>query len=408
MENEKTYIVADFVKILDVPRTTLKDWLSRYEDYIEFEIRGRRKIYFESSLVILKEIAKLRKAGKTAPQILLELSSAHPVNTQITHEIEMPQMDIPEIEQEQFPVKHNPFVDALLPLVKQQNEEMEHMLTNKLHDMASSLHEAQIATLLPIVKRQNQKMERMVTGRLNDMAENLHRNQLDGNKLSKQSARRILVVIALILTLVAAVVLTSSNIYYVLMNQKRDLDLVERSLERNISQSKKLIVDEMLKRKKYEEKQVDKLDELSTMLKKSKERYHDDIISLKDDMKRQQKSFLMMMKQYNKTFSEQRDNENIYKGNFDKERSVMMRKIDELIKQNANSKLNINGDDEKVRALKEKLFELNLKLNALEEAKRKAEQSALPASYFPKPVKPARKAVIRSTNETRPEVITVK
>ncbi|MBU8902827.1 MAG: MerR family transcriptional regulator, partial [Victivallales bacterium] len=88
MDSNKTYIIADFVKILDVPRTTLKDWMTRYEEYIEFEIRGRRKIYFESSLLVLKEIAKMRKNGQASSEIILALSCKHPVNVDIAHEIE--------------------------------------------------------------------------------------------------------------------------------------------------------------------------------------------------------------------------------------------------------------------------------------------------------------------------------
>jgi len=395
MENDKTYIIADFVKILDVPRTTLKDWLTRYEDYIEFEIRGRRKIYFESSLDVLKEIAKMRKDGKNASQILLELSYAHPLNANITHEIEVPQIEVPVIEARHLPVKNNPLIEALLPIVKQQNEEMEHMLSDKLHDMASSLHEAQIATLLPIVKNQNQKMERILANKLNDMAENLHRNQLDGNKISKQSSRRILIVIALILTLVAAVVLSSSNIYYVLMNQKRNLDLVERSLERNISQSKDILVSEMQKREKYNKDQILKLQDLSTMFKKNEENSNKNIGTLKKDIKDQQRIFMALMEKYNKLMSEQRSiQKNLLEGSFDKQSGAVLKKIDELIKQSTNDKFRESNDSEKIRALKEKLFELNLKMNAMEEAKRKADQSAIPVSFFPKPVKaPAKQAV---------------
>jgi hypothetical protein len=126
MENSKTYIIADFVKILDVPRTTLKDWLTRYEDYIEFEIRGRRKIYFESSLNVLKEIAEMRQSGKTAPEIMVELSYNHPINADIAHSMETPKMGMPTLEvpavdvsnvsQEHFPVKNNPLVEITVPL----------------------------------------------------------------------------------------------------------------------------------------------------------------------------------------------------------------------------------------------------------------------------------------------------
>lgn len=390
MGNSKTYIIADFVKILGVPRTTLKDWMIRYEDYIEFEIRGRRKIYLESSLNVLQEIAEMRKAGKTAPEIILELSYRHPVNADITHEIEapnikMPAMDVPTIERESFPVRNNPLVEALLPVIKQQNEEMENILTVKLHDMASNLHEAQLATLLPIVKRQNLKMERMLTGKMHDMAENLHRNQLDDNKFTKQSARRLLLVIALILTLVVAVILTSSNIYYLLMNQKQELRVVEKNLERNLSQSKSLFIDEIQKREKSEKEQMFRLEKLSAMLKHNKENASDDIANLKNIVSEQQKTFVSMMEKYNKLVIEQRKNEkDLFKGNFDKERGVVVKKIDELIRQNLRDKLSEQKEGAKILELKEKLFELKQKMRLLEEEKLKSEQLPVPASYLPK------------------------
>jgi len=397
MENRKTYIIADFVKTLGVARTTLKDWLTRYEEYIEFEVRGHRRIYFESSLDILKEIAKMRNAGKTASEILSELSDKHPVNVDVTHEVEEPEIEVPKVEQENFPVKNSPLVDILLPIIKQQNEEMENMLSGKLHDMASNLHEAQLASLLPIVKRQNEKMERMLTGRLHDMASNLHRNQLDSNNLSKQSSRRILLVIALILTLVVAVVLSSSNIYYVLMHQKDDLKSVEKSLEKTISRSNELFVSELQKRAKIDKERMLKLQNLSAMLEHNKKNSSQDIASLKDDLKEQQKTFKAMLDKYNKLMLEQSKNEtSLVKGTFDKERGLVVKKIDELIKQSAQDKFLEGKENTQILELKQEIFDLREKIEALKREKEKAEKSAIPASFFPNPNKP----VIRTATNT--------
>ena len=338
MDSNKTYIIADFVKILDVPRTTLKDWMTRYEEYIEFEIRGRRKIYFESSLTVLKEIAKMRKDGNTASEILLELSYKHPVNADIAHEIE-----VPVIEHENFPVKNNPLIEALLPIVKQQNEEMEHMLANKLHDMA----------------------------------ENSHLNQLDVNKLSKQSARRILLVIALVLTLVVAVFFTSSNIYYLLMNQKQDLKLLKKDLQKNIAQSNDLFVSETQKRRKSDKEQMLKLQKLLIMLEHAKLKSDNDMTSLKNDLKEQQKNFMAMIAEYNKLVKEERKNDSIFfKRSADNKRGVIVKKIDELIRQGAQDKFSENKENSEILKLKEKLFDLKQKMQALEHKILEAERSA--------------------------------
>ena len=401
MKNRKTYIIADFVKTLGVARTTLKDWMTRYEEYIEFEVRGHRKIYFDSSLDVLKEIAEMRGNGKTASEIMIELSDKHPVNVDVAHEIEAPEIEvskieIPKTEQKHFPVKNNPLVEVVLPIVKQQNEEMERMLTGKLHDMASNLHEAQLASLLPIVKRQNEKMERMLTGKLHDMASNLHRNQLDSNNISKQSSRRLLLVIALILTLVVTVVLTSSNIYYVLMHQKEDLRSVEKSLEKTIARSKELFVSELQKRAKADEEQKLKLQNLATMLERNKKNSHQDIASLQNDLKEQQKTFKVMLDKYNKLMTEQRkDVTSLLKGTFDKERGVVVGKIDELIKQSLRDKHSDGKENMQILELKQALFDLREKMEILKREKEKAEKSAMPASFFPNPNKSTARPVAK-------------
>ena len=59
------YRVSDLGEKLNVPRTTINDYLARYGHYIEFEIHGKRKVYTDKSLEILREIASMR-AGNTA------------------------------------------------------------------------------------------------------------------------------------------------------------------------------------------------------------------------------------------------------------------------------------------------------------------------------------------------------
>ena len=389
MENRKTYIIADFVKILGVARTTLKDWLVRYEEYIEFEIRGHRKIYFDSSLDILKEITEMRSTGKSASEILAELSRKHPVNVDITHDVGMPQIEKTETVGSHFPAKKNPLVEALLPIIKQQNEEMEHILSGKLHDMASDLHEAQLASLLPIVKRQNEKMERMLTGKLHEMASNLHRNQLDANSISRQSSRRILLVIALILTLVVAVILTSSNIYYVLMRQKQSFVSVENNLEKSISQNKDLLVSEIKKRAKVSTAQKLKLQNLSLMLEHNNKKAQKTMLNLKATLDNQQKAFHIMMGKYNKAITEQRKKEvDLFKETFDKKRGVLLKKIDELVKKDVGKKFSEDTETMQILELKQKLFDLREKMEILEREKEKAEKSAIPASFFPTPGRP--------------------
>lgn len=63
MENNKTYLVSDLASELNIPRTTVNDWLKIYGPYLESELRGKRKVYPERSLKILQEVKKMRDNG---------------------------------------------------------------------------------------------------------------------------------------------------------------------------------------------------------------------------------------------------------------------------------------------------------------------------------------------------------
>ncbi|MBU8901173.1 MAG: hypothetical protein KOO69_00390, partial [Victivallales bacterium] len=227
-------------------------------------------------------IAKMRKNGQAASEILLTLSCKHPVNVDIAHEIETAQIELPVIE-------NDPLIETLLPIVKQQNDKMERMLSHELHDAA----------------------------------EIWHRNQLDGNKLLKQSARWILLVVALMMTLVVAFFFTYTN-----------------------------------------------------MFDDSKLKSENDILNLQNELRRQQKSFRAMIVQYNKLIKEERQNDTMFfKGAVGKERSSLVKKIDELIRQGAQDKYSKDKESFEILDLKEKLFELKQKVQALEKGKLQAEQA---------------------------------
>ncbi len=78
-EEKQVYSVAELVDAVGVPRTTINDWLARYAKYIDFETRGKRKVYFPSSVAVLREISGLRNAGKSSFEIEDELMRNHPL-----------------------------------------------------------------------------------------------------------------------------------------------------------------------------------------------------------------------------------------------------------------------------------------------------------------------------------------
>ena len=75
----KNYTVMELAEQIGVPRTTINDWLARYSQYIDSTLQGKRKVYPESALTVLREIAALRNGGKSFPEIETELSAKHPI-----------------------------------------------------------------------------------------------------------------------------------------------------------------------------------------------------------------------------------------------------------------------------------------------------------------------------------------
>ncbi len=80
MNDKKFCSVSELAELVGVPRTTINDWLSRYNDYLESELRGKRRVYSERTVIVLKEIAALRENGKSGFEIDQSLAERHPVN----------------------------------------------------------------------------------------------------------------------------------------------------------------------------------------------------------------------------------------------------------------------------------------------------------------------------------------
>lgn len=98
------FSVSELGEKLGVPRTTINDYLARYGLYIEFEIHGKRKVYTEKSLEILRDIANMRAQGLAFYDIEQALMQKYPVqpdlhqednkqNTESKTESEQPNME---------------------------------------------------------------------------------------------------------------------------------------------------------------------------------------------------------------------------------------------------------------------------------------------------------------------------
>ena len=406
MKNRKTYIIADFVKILDVPRTTLKDWLVRYDQYIESETRGHRKIYFDSSLNVLEEIKDMRKDdGLSADEILSELSKRHPVNPDIHEEEEIPKVsEAPKVSseittEETLPVHKGPSsLEGLVMSIKQQNEQLEQMLVQKLHDAASDIHEAQIAALLPIVKRQHEKIERILTGKFQDMATNLHQTQLDANNIFKQQSRRTLLLIVLVFTAIIAVVLTSSNIFYMLKNQKEKLNYTQIKLGKNIDRNNNFLVSQANKRKLAEKQQQSSLNKISKKINDDNQTFREDMAAIKAGLEAQRKSMDTNIKEYKKVLLEQQQRDiKALKEVLASERKALLSKVEKIEstegKNSVKETLKKEEEDSlAVQKLKDEMEILRAKMEKMKQEKEKVEKARIPVMIFPGAKPPVKKA----------------
>lgn len=85
VEMEK-FTVMELAEQLNVPRTTINDWLSRYADYIDFKMMGKRKVYTASTLAVLREVSELRSTELSSFEIEAELAKRHAVTGEVADE----------------------------------------------------------------------------------------------------------------------------------------------------------------------------------------------------------------------------------------------------------------------------------------------------------------------------------
>ena len=98
MSEIKKYTVIELAEVLNVPRTTVTDWLVRYSSYIEYKVQGKRKIYIEASVNVLKEISELRNKGLSSFDIEEELAKKHPVHGVVSDQMLMEEGENPSEE----------------------------------------------------------------------------------------------------------------------------------------------------------------------------------------------------------------------------------------------------------------------------------------------------------------------
>jgi DNA-binding transcriptional MerR regulator len=134
MNEKKTFSLSDAAKIVDVPRTTINDWISKHANYLHFELKGKRKVLDDAGIEVLKEIKELRDSGLSASEIELKLAENHPVKADQVTENEVEPTQKENVESPDYAI-----------IVKRQTDEIGSLLSDHLQNLATRLQEAELA-----------------------------------------------------------------------------------------------------------------------------------------------------------------------------------------------------------------------------------------------------------------------
>ena len=132
MSENRKYTVIELGEVLNVPRTTVTDWLTRYAQYIDFKVQGKRRVYTEKSVEVLKEISELRNKGLSSFDIEEELAKNHPVHVEVSQEKEEENSDADQNSSSQ---------DSSQLVLRKSMNEMGEMLKSTLMEMNRRIEE---------------------------------------------------------------------------------------------------------------------------------------------------------------------------------------------------------------------------------------------------------------------------
>ena len=85
--SRKTYSISELAIQLNLPRTTVNDWLKNFAPYLEFEVKGKRKEYNQNALDVLKNISHWKNAGKSASAIQKLLEENYGLTGEVAPEL---------------------------------------------------------------------------------------------------------------------------------------------------------------------------------------------------------------------------------------------------------------------------------------------------------------------------------
>ncbi len=82
--SKKTYSISELANQLQLPRTTINDWLKSFAPFLEFEMKGKRKEYNQNTLDILKNVSTWKNESKSAAAIQKLLEENYGIPAEIS------------------------------------------------------------------------------------------------------------------------------------------------------------------------------------------------------------------------------------------------------------------------------------------------------------------------------------
>lgn len=145
MAEQRRFLASDLSQELELPRSTINDWLTRYAEYLESENRGKRRFYSEKSLNILREIAELRNAGNSSFEIEQQLAARYGIRPEVAHPAE-PEAAAPEESAASAPATAEqpgaaPGEGEALPMPRPAFDEMSSQFTREFTALAAKFEE---------------------------------------------------------------------------------------------------------------------------------------------------------------------------------------------------------------------------------------------------------------------------
>lgn len=294
MNEKKAYTIVELAEALNVPRTTLNDWLTRFYQYIECETRGKRKVYFDTSLEVLKEISELRNTGLASPEIEVELAKRHPVHAEIAP----------------------PTPEGLEGGEQPQNEETQEMMP-------------------PVVRKQTEEIGRMLGKELQNIAERLEASKNQNKSFARKTMRWYILALLLIVAMGATAIIVTLKAAELLKMQDSKIDN-SRLILGKIDLQNNSIVKELQQRDQLIAKQNQDLQRMSIMLDKNSGDYQKNIEKLQSELNQQREDFKNMVDKASKNADTKTSGElAAMKDYLAKEKLEYVQKIETLSKENA-------------------------------------------------------------------------